>query len=321
MIEIDGALHGFLRALHGFPRSLRRLRSLDPRFPLFHRYSASQPNLPSNLLRNRLFLLLLFSPAIAEFSVRVHVIHLPTPNPRLAPLPSLFFLFLFLLLHPLLKQLARGLEHSEASFVPTVHRFAHTHAVDFGGKRSVEDGKRRSATLLARTCSGFYVSPIPFPHLAVIAALRRVGFPLLPLTSLSALPTSSWKYCKIRLRRHAFSEQNCITAFNSSSCRSAPHSPSSPLPTRFSSSSRLIMNAIAFLRFSNPLSPTRLLDYNTPRNRTAVHRAPLARSPFIHRLAPPRLPDNNYTATAGDSSAPLTAHRSAPHPSLSLPLC
>ena len=113
------------------------------------------------------------------------MIHLPTPTLRLAPLPfpSLsFFSFVFFFLHSLLKQFPRGLEHPEASFVPTVHRFALAHAADFSGNRSVDDGKRRSATLLARTCSGFYVSLIALSHLAVIAALRRIGFPLLFLT-------------------------------------------------------------------------------------------------------------------------------------------
>lgn len=230
LFEIEGTLHRFLCVLHRFTLSqhrftptLHHLRSLYPRFPLFHRYLASQPDLPSNLLRDRHFLLLFLSPAIAEFAVRVHMVHLPTPNPRLAPLPFFSFFFVLFFPHSLLKQLPRGLEHPEASFVPTVHPFALAHAADFGGKRSVDDGKRRSATLLARTCSGFYVSLIALSHLAVIAALRRIGFPLLPLTFS--------RHCPLPLGNTA--ESACVDT-------RSPSRTASPLSTRPAVALRLI---------------------------------------------------------------------------------
>ena len=136
--------------------------------------------------------------------------------------------------------------------------------------------------MLARTCSGFYMPLLFLSHSAEVAALRRVGFRLLR-SQLRRTPTSSWKYCRMRLRRHAFSEQNCTTAFSSSSCRSATQPRPSPPPTRFSSSSRLIMNAIALLGFTPRRSPTRPLGCSTPPNPTAARRAPRVRSPSVHR--------------------------------------
>ena len=150
-IEVQRALHRFLCALHRFLCALHRLRCFRSRFLLFHRHFASQSDSPSNLIRDRLFLL---SSAVAELAVRVNMIHLSRADLRLLP-ASLFPLPLLLSIQSLLEEFSRGLEHSEASFTSTIQPFSLTHPVDFGGKLSVDEGNRRSVTLLARTNSGF----------------------------------------------------------------------------------------------------------------------------------------------------------------------
>ena len=246
------------------------------------------------------------------------MIHLPTPTLRLAPLPfpSLsFFSFVFFFLHSLLKQFPRGLEHPEASFVPTIHRFALAHAVDFGGNRSVDDGKRRSATLLARTCSGFYVSLIALSHLAVIAALRRIGFPLLSL-----IFSLGMAHFLLEILQNPLASTRVLRA---------------ELHHRFQLVQLSLCDSSRFLSPTDPLLVVIPLDHKRHRVSTSLHsphRLHVLSTVIHHRIGRQsvasrssallsltslllsRLPGNNYTATAGDSSAPPAAHRSALHP-------
>ena len=120
---------------------------------------------------------------------------------------------------------------------------------------TLDSGSLRTVALAARSLSGSYESPLLHRHTRQKSQQCWGSLAAFYASRPSHKATSSWKYFSRRRRRQLCSEQNSTTACSSSSWRSTPQHRRAHPPTRFSSSSCLIVKAMLRLRLTPPHWP------------------------------------------------------------------